>query len=627
MLQAILQLGSTAPTPAAAPAAAAVVAASVAGGKPQPVGFAALLAALHAAVAGQNASGLGNEPAANPAALAGAPTTPATDANLKHFPAASPRGKLRTASELTQIASTLPGQPLAVPTILTVAPIVTSLTLVVPSALLAPGGTSAATPSRSEVTLTPDGQVSSGRIATTNTKISAQLNIALAAPANTLSTAEKLLTPLTIAAVSTGKSAANTVSAPIASDPSAAQIADTTTQVATTQVTNFVSDAPTGPALPISPEALPAVTATPLPQAATAVPTPQAPPPAPPLAPTLATATVNTLQTGATRAFSGAAEFAPPSQPSTSLGLDPSHSSKDAVVAEVGHPPPASVAPSPTDPLPPPLAVSTSTALASAPVLSQGGANASGTGNGNTDAGSSNRNPSSVRGAGRNVSSASTSAPPSLTTPQTTAAPVPAPPSVATLLAVPDGALVASPASTFAASVTSGHNPDDGAVLASSHPDTGVVPSRVAQPGPDNPISPVHTAQLLQRAGESEMRMGLRTTAFGEVEVRTVVRDSQVGVSISSEHGDLRGALAADLPGLERTLHRHDLQLGELHIAGQSSGNESGTSGQQSAPQHPRSFTARAQAPRTVRDDREASSAAVAGLVEATSSHGISIHA
>jgi flagellar hook-length control protein FliK len=93
---------------------------------------------------------------------------------------------------------------------------------------------------------------------------------------------------------------------------------------------------------------------------------------------------------------------------------------------------------------------------------------------------------------------------------------------------------------------------------------------------------------LLQRNGEAEMRVGVHTSAFGSIEVRTVVRDSQVGLSISSERGDLRTALAADLPAIENTLRTHQLEFSSVQIGGHSGGTGQGHGGGQ--PQSPRAY-------------------------------------
>jgi len=70
----------------------------------------------------------------------------------------------------------------------------------------------------------------------------------------------------------------------------------------------------------------------------------------------------------------------------------------------------------------------------------------------------------------------------------------------------------------------------------------------------------------LNAAAPAEMRFNITTDAFGRVEMHTVVRDSQVGLALSSERGDLRGALRADLGQLDASLRQHDLRLQDLRF-------------------------------------------------------------
>jgi hypothetical protein len=62
------------------------------------------------------------------------------------------------------------------------------------------------------------------------------------------------------------------------------------------------------------------------------------------------------------------------------------------------------------------------------------------------------------------------------------------------------------------------------------------------------------------------MRIGLNTSAFGSVEVRTVVRANDVGVLIGSERGDLRSLLANELPGIAQSLQQQNLRLNQVNF-------------------------------------------------------------
>jgi len=80
------------------------------------------------------------------------------------------------------------------------------------------------------------------------------------------------------------------------------------------------------------------------------------------------------------------------------------------------------------------------------------------------------------------------------------------------------------------------------------------------------PAGPVQLAQMVSKAAQSEMRIGMTTSAFGNVEVRTVVHANDVGVVIGSEKGDLRGLLANDLPGIANTLQQQNLRLHQVNF-------------------------------------------------------------
>jgi hypothetical protein len=92
------------------------------------------------------------------------------------------------------------------------------------------------------------------------------------------------------------------------------------------------------------------------------------------------------------------------------------------------------------------------------------------------------------------------------------------------------------------------------------------------------PAGPVQMAQMVSRVGQAEMRIGVNTTAFGSVEVRTVVHASDVGLTIGSEKGDLRGLLGNEMPALTNSLQQQNLRLSNVSFMQgfASSGNGSG---------------------------------------------------
>lgn len=118
--------------------------------------------------------------------------------------------------------------------------------------------------------------------------------------------------------------------------------------------------------------------------------------------------------------------------------------------------------------------------------------------------------------------------------------------------------------------------------------ESAALTSSVGESGAPLSMGPVQIAQIVSKATQSEMRIGLNTSAFGNVEVRTVVHASEVGLVIGSERGDLRSLLGNELPGIANTLQQQNLRLNEVnfHQGFTFSGNSSSGGDSQ-----PRSFT------------------------------------
>lgn len=108
---------------------------------------------------------------------------------------------------------------------------------------------------------------------------------------------------------------------------------------------------------------------------------------------------------------------------------------------------------------------------------------------------------------------------------------------------------------------------------------------------------PVQMAQMVNQAAQSEMRIGMNTAAFGNVEVHTVVHANDVGILIGSEKGDLRSLLANELPGIASTLQQQNLRLNQVnfHQTGFAFSNQMSSGGDA----QPRWFASRTMAART----------------------------
>ncbi|HZQ23472.1 MAG TPA: flagellar hook-length control protein FliK, partial [Terriglobales bacterium] len=105
-------------------------------------------------------------------------------------------------------------------------------------------------------------------------------------------------------------------------------------------------------------------------------------------------------------------------------------------------------------------------------------------------------------------------------------------------------------------------NPASGLHAERVPPETDFSESGRQHPGFGEPGLPM--ARVVAQSARSEMHIGMRTSEFGSVEVHTVVRDSQVGISIAAEKGDLRSLLSAEVPAMQTRLGQQELHLEEV---------------------------------------------------------------
>jgi len=112
-------------------------------------------------------------------------------------------------------------------------------------------------------------------------------------------------------------------------------------------------------------------------------------------------------------------------------------------------------------------------------------------------------------------------------------------------------------------------------------------------PEPTNPAMPgmVREAHFVDNPKQTEIHIDLRTTTFGSIEVHAVIRDSQVGLSIGSERGDLRHLLSTEVPAMEGRLQRHDLQLDSVRFIDQGPAFNAGTSSGNASKEKPAEYT------------------------------------
>jgi hypothetical protein len=95
----------------------------------------------------------------------------------------------------------------------------------------------------------------------------------------------------------------------------------------------------------------------------------------------------------------------------------------------------------------------------------------------------------------------------------------------------------------------------------------------------------INTARLVQTMSESEMRVGMRSTEFGDISIRTSVSQQQLTAQISVDHGELGNAISAHLPSLQSKLGS-DFGLHASIEVNQLGGSATGGSGQSSHQNH-----------------------------------------
>ena len=103
-------------------------------------------------------------------------------------------------------------------------------------------------------------------------------------------------------------------------------------------------------------------------------------------------------------------------------------------------------------------------------------------------------------------------------------------------------------------------------------------PARTPLPSEPPSAAVVQTARMIENIGQSEMHIGLRTQAFGSVEVHTALREAQLGLAVSSERGDLRSLLQSDVPALQNALQQHDLRFENIRFLQTGTGHSPNSS-------------------------------------------------
>jgi hypothetical protein len=100
---------------------------------------------------------------------------------------------------------------------------------------------------------------------------------------------------------------------------------------------------------------------------------------------------------------------------------------------------------------------------------------------------------------------------------------------------------------------------------------------------PTAPAAPPSGRFIPAAANDVQMHVGIRTTAFGAVEIHTTVVQNQVGIAVHGERG-LAHWFSSEVPNLESGLKDHRLSLTAVDFGSGRSGVQTATSFQHGHP-------------------------------------------
>ncbi len=112
------------------------------------------------------------------------------------------------------------------------------------------------------------------------------------------------------------------------------------------------------------------------------------------------------------------------------------------------------------------------------------------------------------------------------------------------------------------------------------HESTGAAQTPAGENPAAYPASLFHSAKLLERIGEAELRLGIRAGEFGSVDIRTSMVRNQFTAEISVERGELGRVMAAELPGLQNRLAEQRVPVANIVLQNHA-GSHSAASEQQ----------------------------------------------
>jgi hypothetical protein len=123
-------------------------------------------------------------------------------------------------------------------------------------------------------------------------------------------------------------------------------------------------------------------------------------------------------------------------------------------------------------------------------------------------------------------------------------------------------------------------------------PDNALLaPAAVAQSLPG-----INTAKLIQTIGQSEMRVGMRSTEFGNISISTSATREMISAQISLDHRELAKILAAHLPEMQARLGTNQTVEMRIDVNGSQGGRSTGSSADMTNSSNGESHSGRQQA-------------------------------
>jgi hypothetical protein len=97
---------------------------------------------------------------------------------------------------------------------------------------------------------------------------------------------------------------------------------------------------------------------------------------------------------------------------------------------------------------------------------------------------------------------------------------------------------------------------------------------------PTPPALPViNTARLIQNLSQSEMRVGMRSSDFGNISINTSATKELISAQISLDHSELARTLAVHLPEMQERLGNSNQAMNvRIDLNGHATGQGTGTS-------------------------------------------------